>query len=93
MRFLCMVSLFARLPTAARVVFVRLFIMAYLLDRVKDYFYLFAGGRCELLRGGRVCGYEWHDHAGTNAGEIFTCGGECVEVANGDLAGGGLYLY
>lgn len=46
-----------------------------------------------MLRGGRVCGYEWHDHAGTNAGEIFTCGGECVEVANGDLAGGGLYLY
>ena len=47
----------------------------------------------ELLRGNRVCGDKWHDHAGSNFGKIFTRGGECVEVANGDLAGGGLYLY
>ena len=77
----------------ALAVFVRLSIMAYFLEAVKYYFYFFAGGGGECLRGGQVCGDKWHDHAGTNAGEIFTRGGECVEVANGDLAGGGLYLY
>ena len=77
----------------ALAVFVRFMIRSYFLDFVKYQIYLFARGSCELLRGNRGCGDEWHDHAGTNAGEIFTRGGECVEVANSKLAGCGLYLY
>ena len=77
----------------ALAVFVRFMIRPYFLDFVKYQIYLFARGSCELLRGNRVCGDKWHDHAGSNFGKIFTRGGECVEVANGDLAGGGLYLY